>query len=67
MASGMGAWLIKKGLARDARQADYILIGVAVAALVLALALPKLIGNASTQIPKGAVGAAMQLQHPPTR
>ncbi len=34
---GLTAWLLKKGIAKDRQQAQYILIGVAVAAVVVML------------------------------
>jgi len=54
------------GLARDERAANYILIGIAVVAALLALLVPSFIGSSQPHVSQQEVDAAMRTPQPTT-
>lgn len=57
--------VLATGIVSTDRQAEYVLLGVAIFALVLAFLIPSFIGSSPPRVPQSAIDAAMKL--PPSR
>lgn len=57
---GLPERLVEWGMAKDARKANYILVGFAIAAIILAFVIPSLLASKMSTLPsKSVIDAAM--------
>ena len=57
---GFAAFVMKWGLAKDEKTAQYVLLGVIAGAGILAFLVPVLFGSSHAPVPQAQVNAAMQ-------
>jgi hypothetical protein len=56
-ATGMLAWLVKKNVVKSAKQAEQLLLILAIAAVILTFAIPWLLSGSHSKVPQAQLDA----------